>query len=177
MVVLVDQNDNEIGAMEKMEAHHKGLLHRAFSILLFNDEGKVLLQKRASNKYHSAGLWTNTCCSHPMPGESMETATSRRLSEEMGINAPMKFAYKFIYKAPLERDLTEHECDHVFLGTYNGEPNVNPNEVEDWKFVDMEWVRKDMKSNPDQYTYWFKIIANDPKLPAWLVSNFQKLNR
>jgi isopentenyl-diphosphate Delta-isomerase len=167
MVVLVDDHDNEIGSMEKMEAHHKGLLHRAFSILLYNDEGKVLLQKRAKHKYHSAGLWTNTCCSHPLPGESMEAATHRRLQEEMGIDVPMRFVYKFIYKAPLGSNLIEHECDYVFLGKYNGQPNVNPEEVEDWKFADIEWLRKDMLKNPDQYTYWFKMIANDPQLPSW----------
>jgi isopentenyl-diphosphate Delta-isomerase len=167
MVVLVDTFDNEIGAMEKMEAHHKGMLHRAFSILLFNDEGKVLLQKRAGHKYHSAGLWTNTCCSHPLPGESMQAATQRRLREEMGIEVPMTFAYKFIYKAPLSSNLIEHECDHVFIGKFNGEPHINHDEVEDWKFADLEWLRSDMVTNPDQYTYWFKIIVNDPNLPTW----------
>lgn len=165
-VILVDKNDNTIGTMEKMEAHHRGLLHRAFSVLLFNSEGKVLLQKRSSNKYHSAGLWTNTCCSHPQPGEKIEDATRRRLMEEMGIDVKTEFAYKFIYKTELEAHLIEHEYDYVFIGTYNGEPLINPNEVEDWKYVDINWVRKDIGEHPDKYTYWFRLIVNNPNLPA-----------
>lgn len=165
-VILVDRNDSEIGAMEKMEAHEKGLLHRAFSVLLFNNEGKILLQKRARHKYHSANLWTNTCCSHPQPGEDTQDAARRRLREEMGIDVPTQFAYKFIYKTPLDSNLTEHEYDHVFIGTFNGEPKINRDEVDDWKFADLDWIRKDMASNPDQYTYWFRMIVNDPKLPV-----------
>jgi isopentenyl-diphosphate Delta-isomerase len=164
MVILVDSNDNAIGTMEKMEAHHKGLLHRAFSVLLFNSEGKVLIQKRASSKYHSAGLWTNTCCSHPQPGEKIEDAARRRLNEEMGIDVHTKFAFKFIYKAALDHQLTEHELDHVFTGTYDGEPKINHNEVEDWKYADLRWLKKDIVENPGRYTYWFKLIVNDPKL-------------
>ena len=164
MVILVDSNDNAIGTMEKMEAHHKGLLHRAFSILLFNSEGKTLIQKRSGTKYHSAGLWTNTCCSHPQPGEKIEDAARRRLNEEMGIDVATKFAYKFIYKATLNQELTEHEVDHVFVGTYDGEPRINRKEVEDWKYADLKWIKKDMEENPDNYTYWFKLIVNDPNL-------------
>jgi isopentenyl-diphosphate Delta-isomerase len=164
-VLLVDQNDRVIGTMEKMEAHQKGLLHRAFSVLLFNDQGQVLLQKRAAHKYHSAGLWTNTCCSHPQPNEKIEDAASRRLREEMGIDAQTQFAYKFIYKTALERELIEHEYDYVFLGKFNGKPNINKAEVQDWKFADLDWVRKDMVEHPDEYTFWFKVIVNDPKLP------------
>jgi len=135
-VVLVDEHDNAVGIMEKMEAHQKGLLHRAFSILLFNNKGEMLLQKRASQKYHSGGLWTNTCCSHPLPGETMTNATSRKLKQEMGIDTNIEFAFKFIYKSPLDKDLVEHEFDHVFIGTFNGTPSINKEEVEDWKFID-----------------------------------------
>jgi isopentenyl-diphosphate delta-isomerase len=165
-VVLVDTHDNTIGTMEKMEAHHRGALHRAFSVLIFNSEGKVLLQKRASTKYHSAGLWTNTCCSHPQPGEKIEDATRRRLMEEMGIDVQTEFAYKFIYKTQLEHELIEYEYDYVFIGTYNGEPLVNPIEVSDWKYEDLNWVRQDISDHPEQYTYWFRLIINNPNLPA-----------
>jgi isopentenyl-diphosphate delta-isomerase len=165
-VILVDSNDNAIGTMEKLEAHHRGVLHRAFSVLLFNDEGKILMQKRSGRKYHSAGLWTNTCCSHPQPGENMENAARRRLQEEMGIDLQPQFAYKFIYKTQLDRDLIEHEYDHDFVGTFNGNPVINHDEVEDWKYVDLDWLRKDMLENPGHYTYWFKLIINQHKLQA-----------
>jgi isopentenyl-diphosphate Delta-isomerase len=158
-VILVDEQDTIIGTMEKMEAHRQGKLHRAFSVLLFNSKGEMLLQKRAKGKYHSAGLWTNTCCSHPLPGEKMEDAAARRLKEEMGIDLRPAFAYKFLYKAHLDGDLIEHELDHVFIGDYNGKPIVNASEVEDWKYANMEWLRKDIQSNPDQYTAWFKLIV------------------
>lgn len=161
---MVDTNDRAIGTMEKMEAHRKGVLHRAFSILLFDDSGKLLLQKRSKNKYHSSGLWTNTCCSHPLPGESMEAATRRRLKEEMGIDLQPHWSHTFIYKAPLDHDLTEHELDHVFVGTYNGTPDINNKEVEDWKFVDLQWLRDDMRKNPSAYTAWFKLIVNHPEI-------------
>src|SRR5271154_2337980 len=121
-VILVDLEDNAIGTMGKMEAHYKGLLHRAFSILLFNTKGELLLQKRSIHKYHSGGLWTNTCCSHPLPGETMENATRRKLKQEMGIDLPTKFAYKFFYQTRLDSNLIEHECDHVYTGTFNGTP-------------------------------------------------------
>lgn len=163
-VILVDQQDNAIGTMEKMEAHQKGLLHRAFSILLFNSKGEVLLQKRALKKYHSGGLWTNTCCSHPLPGESMYDATRRKLKHEMGIELQTEFAYKFIYQAPLDQNLIEYEYDHVFIGTFDGEPVINPEEVEDWKYVDVVTLRSDIKNNPDKYTYWFKLIMSHPQV-------------
>ena len=165
-VVLVDEHDNEIGTMEKMEAHQKGVLHRAFSILLFNSKGELLLQKRAKSKYHSAGLWTNTCCSHPLPGESMETATQRKLEQEMGIVLQPEFAYKFIYKATLDRNLIEHEYDHVFIGTFDGSPTINREEVEDWKFSDLSSIRTDINKNPQDYTTWFKLIVNHPQISA-----------
>jgi isopentenyl-diphosphate Delta-isomerase len=159
-VILVDEHDNAIGTMEKLEAHQKGVLHRAFSVLLFNDEGQLLLQKRSNEKYHSAGLWTNTCCSHPLPGERIEDATTRRLREEMGIDAQTKFAYKFIYKTALDKQLIEHEFDHVFIGLFNGTPAINKNEVADWKFVDKEWLQNDIDKHPEQYTVWFRLIMN-----------------
>jgi isopentenyl-diphosphate Delta-isomerase len=162
-VILVDERDEAVGTMEKLEAHRKGLLHRAFSILLFNSKGEVLLQKRATQKYHSGGLWTNTCCSHPHPEESMPQATRRKLKQEMGIDLQPEFAYKFIYKAFLDHDLIEHEYDHVFIGQFEGKPDINREEVEDWKFVDLQALREDAKQNPDHYTHWFKLILNHPE--------------
>lgn len=163
-VILVDEFDHAIGTMEKMEAHEKGFLHRAFSILLFNTQGQLLLQKRARSKYHSAGLWTNTCCSHPLPGESVEDAAFRKLKQEMGIELRTAFAYKFIYKVALDNQLIEHECDHVFTGTFNGTPHINSLEVEDWKFMDIAELKQDILIHPGNYTHWFKIIINHPEL-------------
>jgi isopentenyl-diphosphate Delta-isomerase len=163
-VILVDNNDNELGTMEKIAAHEKGKLHRAFSILLFNSKGQLLLQKRAACKYHSAGLWTNTCCSHPLPGESLQQATQRKLMQELGIDRNPSFAYKFIYKVKLNNYLIEHECDHVFIGQFNGEPIANTEEVEDWKYMDMASIRSDVKKNPSQYTAWFKLIIDHPEI-------------
>jgi isopentenyl-diphosphate delta-isomerase len=163
-VILVDTKDNAIGTMEKMEAHRKGELHRAFSILLFDQQGRALLQKRAKSKYHSSGLWTNTCCSHPSPGESMEEATRRRLKEEMGIDLQPAFSYSFIYKAALDQHLIEHEYDHVFVGSFSGSPSVNTAEVEDWKWVDLNWLKQDMALHPHAYTVWFKLIVDHARL-------------
>lgn len=166
-VILVDTNDVPIGTMEKLEAHEKGLLHRAFSILLFNPKGEILLQKRAASKYHSGGLWTNTCCSHPLPEESMEKALHRKLFQEMGIrDVELDFAYKFIYKTELEKGLIEHECDYVFIGQFDGVPVTNPNEVEDWKYQDLPSLRSDIQRNPENYTAWFKLILNHPEIHA-----------
>lgn len=165
-VVLVDELDQQIGTMEKMEAHRVGALHRAFSILLFNSKGEMLLQKRAESKYHSAGLWTNTCCSHPLPGETMKDATVRRLVQEMGISLETDFIFKFKYKTHLDHDFIEHEIDYVFTGTFNGEPIINTVEVEDWKFATLDEVRQDMKLNPNRYTYWFKVILGHPFLES-----------
>ncbi|MBL7857019.1 MAG: isopentenyl-diphosphate Delta-isomerase [Cyclobacteriaceae bacterium] len=165
-VILVDERDNAIGTMEKLDAHKKGLLHRAFSILLFNSKGEILLQKRSVKKYHSGGLWTNTCCSHPLPGESMEQATRRKLIQEMGIDLTPEFAYKFIYKIELDHGLTEHECDHVFIGTFNGTPSINIDEVELWKYIDRASLKKEMEKHPEQFTHWFKLIMNHPQLSS-----------
>jgi isopentenyl-diphosphate Delta-isomerase len=163
-VVLVDKDDNAIGTMEKLEAHRKGILHRAFSILLFNSKGELLLQKRAASKYHSGGLWTNTCCSHPLPDEPMEQAARRKLKQEMGIDLQTEFAFKFIYKANLDKGLVENEYDHVFIGTFDGIPIINHEEVEDWKFCKMNSLRADIKKNPQAYTIWFKLIIDHPQV-------------
>jgi isopentenyl-diphosphate delta-isomerase len=162
-IILVDESDNEIGTMEKMEAHRKGVLHRAFSVLLFNSKGELLLQKRAKNKYHSGGLWTNTCCSHPLPQESIQEAARRRLKQEMGIDLQPTFAFKFIYKTNLDQSLVEHEYDHVYIGVFDGVPVINMDEVEEWKFIDLTSLREDMKEFPESYTTWFKIIMNHPE--------------
>ena len=160
-VVLVDPADRPIGEMEKMEAHRKGVLHRAFSVLLFNDNGQLLLQRRAFQKYHSGGLWTNTCCSHPRPSENLTDATRRRLVEEMGISLIPKHLYSFTYRAELAEGLVENEYDHVFTGIFNGTPEVNPGEVADWRFADLEEITNDIKKQPDQYTPWFRLIMDD----------------
>jgi len=169
-VILVDEHDKEIGKMEKMEAHQKGKLHRAFSILLFNSKGELLLQKRSRKKYHSGGLWTNTCCSHPLPRESMAEATHRKLLQEMGINPPLEFGFKFIYQTRLDPGIIEHEFDHVFFGTFDGRPSINKEEVDDWKFTDLTSLQKDMARSPELYTYWFKLIMNRPELSELVIS-------
>ena len=161
-IILVDEQDNAIGTMEKMEAHRRGVLHRAFSIVLFNSSGELLLQRRADNKYHSSGLWTNTCCSHPLPDESIHDAAQRRLKYEMGINLKPEFAFKFIYKTSLDRSLIEHELDYVFIGTFDGEPDINKEEVSDWKFMNLKDLRNDIKSYPEIYTVWFRLIVDHP---------------
>lgn len=156
-VILVDQEDKVLGIMEKMEAHRKGLLHRAFSIYLFNSKGQILLQKRAGSKYHSGGLWTNTCCSHPRPEESIEDAARRRLKEEMGIETQLNEICSFTYKVELDKGMTEHELLHVFTGSYEKEPQINPEEAEGWGYFDVPFILKDMHNNPDKYTEWFRI--------------------
>ena len=156
-VILVDKNDNQIGFMPKLEAHQKGVLHRAFSIFIFNNKYELLLQKRASSKYHSGGLWTNTCCSHPRQDEDILDAANRRLIEEMGIETILRKVYEFTYKAELDNDLTEHEFDHVFYGVYNEDPEINSDEADDFKWIDMDSLYEDIKKNGDIYTVWFKI--------------------
>jgi len=156
-VILVDKNDNQVGLMPKLEAHEKGVLHRAFSIFIFNSKYELLLQKRASSKYHSGGLWTNTCCSHPREGEDILDAANRRLDEEMGITTSLRKVYDFIYKAELDNQLTEHEFDHVFYGVCDNDPILNKDEAEDFKWVDMETLNNDIIKNEDNYTVWFKI--------------------
>jgi isopentenyl-diphosphate delta-isomerase len=165
-VILVDENDNEVGTMEKMEAHRKGVLHRAFSILLFDETGRMLIQKRANDKYHSGNLWTNACCSHPLPGESLDQAARRRLREELGIEGNPEHRYSFIYRAELDDNVIEHELDHVFVGTFDGTPEINEEEISDWKYVKMDWLKEDINRNPDAYTEWFKIIIRHPELES-----------
>ncbi len=157
-VILVNENDEQIGVMPKLEAHEKALLHRAFSVFIFNDKNELMLQQRAFQKYHSPGLWTNTCCSHQRDGESNIEAGKRRLKEEMGFVTELQETISFIYKAPFDNGLTEHEFDHVMIGYYNSEPKININEVADWKWMSLENVRLDIKSHPENYTAWFKII-------------------
>ncbi|WP_416443773.1 isopentenyl-diphosphate Delta-isomerase [Leeuwenhoekiella sp. A16] len=158
LVILVDENDNKVGLMPKMEAHEKALLHRAFSVFVFNDDNELMLQRRALNKYHSPGLWTNTCCSHQRDGETNIEAGVRRLQEEMGFSVPLREAMSFIYKAPFDNGLTEHEYDYILLGEFNAVPDINPAEVAEWKWMKLEDVKEDMQTNPDIYTEWFKII-------------------
>lgn len=155
-VILVDEYDNALGEMEKLEAHQKGLLHRAFSVFIFNSKNQLLLQQRNPLKYHSGGLWTNTCCGHPRPNEDIDEAAERRLEEEMGFNCHINKEFTFLYKANFENGLTEHELDHVFIGYYEAEPEPNPDEVSNWKYVDFEQVLADIKQNPQKYTFWFK---------------------
>lgn len=157
-VILVNENDEQIGLMPKMEAHEKALLHRAFSVFIFNDKNELMLQQRALDKYHSPGLWTNTCCSHQRDGESNIQAGKRRLQEEMGFVVDLKESISFIYKAPFENGLTEHEYDHVLIGKYNDVPIINEDEVSHWKWMSLESVKDDMLLNPKLYTEWFKII-------------------
>ena len=160
-VILVNHNDEQIGLMPKLEAHEKGVLHRAFSVFILNDKNEIMLQQRAHQKYHSPLLWTNTCCSHQREGESNLEAGSRRLFEEMGINTDLKELFHFIYKAPFDNGLTEHELDHVMIGYYNDEPNINLEEVEDWKWMKIDDVKSDIEKQPEIYTVWFKIIFDE----------------
>jgi isopentenyl-diphosphate delta-isomerase len=156
-IVLVDEQDKELGTMEKMQAHVEGKLHRAVSVFVFNSEGKMLLQKRAANKYHSAGLWTNTCCSHPRPNETTEAAAYRRLQEEMGITCSLKFAFIFIYKVQLDNQLIEHELDYVYTGITDDVPKINLDEASEYKYMSIEELQIDLRLSPDRYTEWFKI--------------------
>ena len=160
-VILVDKNDRQIGLMPKMEAHEKGLLHRAFSVFIFNDKNELMLQQRALSKYHSPGLWTNTCCSHQREGESNIEAGKRRLQEEMGFSTDLKDTISFIYKAPFDNGLTEHEFDHILVGNYNQNPVLNLKEAADFKWMTLEKVKEDMEQNPGIYTEWFKIIFSN----------------
>jgi isopentenyl-diphosphate delta-isomerase len=158
IIELLDKNYNPIGSADKTEVHSKGLLHRAFSVFVFNSEGEILLQQRASGKYHSSGLWTNTCCSHPAPGEDVKEAAHRRLMEEMGFDCRLHFLFNFEYKASFSNGLIEHEYDAVFRGIWNGNPEVNPAEVKAYKWIKPDVLIKDIRSFPEKYTEWLKII-------------------
>jgi len=157
-IILVNKKDKEVGSEFKIKAHKEGKLHRAFSIFIFNQQGKLLLQRRALKKYHSGGLWTNTCCSHPKPGETVMSAAHRRLPEEMGFDCDLEEVFSFIYKAKLDDGLIEYEFDHVLFGNFNKKLkiNINPDEVEEFKWIDLESLADDIKQNPENYTYWLK---------------------
>lgn len=164
-VILVNQNDEQVGVMEKMKAHEDAVLHRAFSVFIFNGEGQMLLQQRALSKYHSAGLWTNACCSHPRPGEETINAAKRRLQEELGFSANIKKVFDFVYKAGFENGLTEFEFDHVFIGHHSGDIAPDPKEVMDIAFVSMDTILQSLETEPDKYTAWFHIAF--PKVYSW----------
>lgn len=160
-IISVDEEDKKLGPIEKMEAHKNGTLHRAFSILVFNSRNQLLLQKRAKGKYHSPGLWTNTCCSHPRFGESLIHAVNRRLKEEMGFTCELEEIYSFKYRVKFQNNLIENEYDHVFAGKYDGNVEINKEEVEEYKWVSLDELKIDIKNNPDLYTYWFKVLFDE----------------
>jgi len=165
-LILVNELDEIVGTMEKMEAHQKAMLHRAFSIFIFNSKGEMLLQQRAEEKYHCGGLWTNTCCSHPRPEEDTAAAAKRRLQEELGFTTPIKKAFDFVYKAPFSNGLTEYEFDHVFFGEYEGDLRPNPKEVAAVRYLSVNTIQSMMEEKPAQFTPWFHIAF--PKMMDWL---------
>jgi isopentenyl-diphosphate Delta-isomerase len=169
-VILVTEKDEAVGTMEKMEAHRRGLLHRAFSVFIFDTEGKMLLQQRAQEKYHGAGLWTNACCSHPFPGEPVEIAAARRLGEELGFSTPLQKIFSFVYHAPVENGLIEHEYDHVFSGRYEGLVHPNPAEVSTFGFKSMDDIKDWITREPAAFTSWFKIAF--PEIQKWWQQEF-----
>jgi isopentenyl-diphosphate delta-isomerase len=173
-VVLVNEKDEAVGAMEKMAAHEQAILHRAFSVFIFNKNGDVLMQQRAHSKYHSGGLWTNTCCSHPRPGEEVVAAATRRLQEEMGFTTNLTKAFDFTYKAAFDNGLTEHEFDHVIIGQYDGVVNFNPNEVAAFAFMPVHELEQQILETPERFTAWFHIAY--PKLKAWMAHPQNKIH-
>jgi isopentenyl-diphosphate delta-isomerase len=173
-VVLVNEKDEAVGAMEKMAAHEQAILHRAFSVFIFNKNGDVLMQQRAHSKYHSGGLWTNTCCSHPRPGEEVVAAATRRLQEEMGFTTSLTKVFDFTYKAVFENGLTEHEFDHVITGQYDGLVDFNPNEVAAYAFMSVQELEQQIQESPERFTAWFHIAY--PKLKAWLADPLNKVH-
>mgnify|MGYP001207857262 FL=1 len=170
-VILVNEQDHPVGTMEKMEAHRIGVLHRAFSVFIFNRQGEMMLQQRAFSKYHSPGLWTNACCSHPRDGETVIQAGIRRLHEEMGFTTPLEKIFDFIYKADVGQGLTEHELDHVLVGRFDDTPQLNPEEVADWKWISLEALQMKMIESPEEFTVWFRIAL--PELLRHLDSGDQ----
>ena len=160
-VILVDEHDNEVGSMEKLQAHREGLLHRAFSVFIFNSKKELLLQRRANDKYHSGGLWTNSCCSHPKEGETVLEAVKRRVKEELGMDITAEERFSFLYRAEFENGLIEHELDHVVVAYSDAEPELNPEEANAWKYIHPETLRQDAKANPEMYTAWLRIILSD----------------
>ncbi len=167
-VILVDLEDKPTGIGEKLSVHLEGKLHRAISVFLFNSKGELLLQRRALGKYHSGGLWTNTCCSHPRPGEKTLDAAKRRLFEEMGIQCELKKAFDFVYLAELDHGLIEYEFDHVFVGAFDGEPQLNPDEALGFRWRNLQQIGKDIETNPSHFTVWFKEILSSKRLDPWL---------
>lgn len=165
-VILVTEQDEPIGSMEKMEAHWKGVLHRAFSVFIINDRNEMLLQQRAKTKYHSGGLWTNACCSHPRPDEATDSAAVRRLQEELGFTAPITKIFDFHYNAAFDNGLTEHEYDHVYFGNYTGKIFPNNSEVQDYCYKKLEDIQSTINSHPHKYTAWFCIAF--PKVLQWM---------
>lgn len=164
-LILVDEKDNPVGKADKMDVHRRGLLHRAFSVFIFNSKGEMLLQQRAMNKYHSGGLWTNACCSHPVHGEEMDQTIQRRLLEEMGFQAPVEKIFDFTYKESFENGLTEYEFDHVFAGEFDGEVNCNKNEVMDFCYKSMQEISRSVQEQPLKYTIWFRLAF--PEVQEW----------
>ncbi len=173
-IILVNEHDDMVGTIDKMEAHKQGLLHRAFSVFIFNSKGEMLMQQRALTKYHSAGLWTNACCSHPMPGEKTTDAAQRRLMEELGFEAPIEKIFDFTYKAEFDNGLTEHEFDHVFAGEYEGEIDANPDEVKDFCYKEISEIKNMLQEHPQKFTAWFHIAF--PKIEQWWASRYQKIS-
>jgi len=170
-VILVNEHDDMVGIMDKMETHRQGLLHRAFSIFIFNTKGEMLLQQRALNKYHSGGLWTNACCSHPMPGEKTEDAAIRRLNEELGFETPLEKIFDFVYKAEFDNGLTEHEFDHVFAGGFEGEINADPDEVSDYCYKEVSEIRNMLQTHPQKFTAWFHLAF--PRIEEWWKNRYE----
>lgn len=160
-VILVDEQDNEIGIEEKLKAHQEALLHRAVSAFVFNKKGEMLLQKRASTKYHSPNLWSNAACTHPQPGETNLTAAEKRLSEEMGFTTPLTFHSTLLYKAPFDNGLTEHEYDYIFTGEYEGKITPNPEEVDDYRYISIEKLKQEIEATPNNFTAWFKTLVSE----------------
>ena len=173
-VILVNEHDDMIGTMDKMEAHKQGLLHRAFSIFIFNSKGEMLLQQRAFSKYHSGGLWSNACCSHPMPGEKTIDAAQRRLKEELGLETPVEKIFDFIYKTELENGLTENEFDHVYAGEYEGKLDADPKEVNDFCYKEIAEIKNMLQTRPQKFTAWFHLAF--PKIGEWWASRYQNIS-
>ena len=173
-VILVNDHNESLGTMEKMQAHRLGLLHRAFSIFIFDKEGRMLVQQRAAEKYHGGLLWTNACCSHPLPNENVEAAVQRRLKEELGFQTPLKAIFSFQYSAEVENNVIENEYDHVFAGEYSGMIDPNASEVADYKYEDMNELSERIKNEPGQFTTWFRIAF--PKIMDWWTVNYGNTN-
>ena len=160
-IVLVNEKDEVLGTMNKLLVHQKGLLHRAFSIIIINDRGQMLIHQRQNNKYHSGGLWSNACCSHPQKDEETIKAAHRRLNEELNMSCSLKPIFSFIYKIELDNDLIEHEFDHVFIGRTNHTPDFNKDEISHVKWIDIDHLREKIKKEPNIFTFWFKLLMID----------------